>query len=133
MAHPPARSSDLSFDRFLELVLAEGTKHIKLDFKMLEAVEPCLLALAQVENRLRKNGQVCKRAPQPCGKLAAGSLLQDTRSDGCDDERNRMNSQSRLTKLGVLSSWATGDRCSRAAAHRPQLPVARRRSGLTQT
>jgi len=58
MCHPPARSSDLTFERFLELVLAEGTKHVKLDFKSFAAVEPCLLMLAEVEERLRSNQQV---------------------------------------------------------------------------
>jgi hypothetical protein len=58
MAHPPARTSDLTFERFLDLVLTDGRKHLKLDFKVLEAVEPCLLMLAEVEERLRQNEQV---------------------------------------------------------------------------
>jgi hypothetical protein len=68
MAHPPARASDLTFERFLNLVLTNGAKHMKLDFKVLEAVEPCLLMLAEVEERLRRNEQVeCPHSRQAVG------------------------------------------------------------------
>lgn len=67
MAHPPARSSDLTFERFLDLVLADGAKHLKLDFKVLEAVEPCLLMLAEVEEQLRQNEQVTALRRQALG------------------------------------------------------------------
>lgn len=50
MAHPPAQLSDLTFTQFLDGVLRatkiEGKrKGIKLDFKDIEAVEPCLKQL----------------------------------------------------------------------------------------
>ncbi|ODN06553.1 hypothetical protein Ocin01_00137 [Orchesella cincta] len=52
MAHPPDKSSDLSFAQFLDTVLqATQTqshhKGIKLDFKEIEAVEPCLVMLKE--------------------------------------------------------------------------------------
>lgn len=79
MAHPPARSSDLTFERFLDLVLADGAKHLKLDFKVFEAVEPCLLMLAEVEERIRRNEQVgcpaghadCTADPRPYNTCSA--------------------------------------------------------------
>lgn len=44
MAHPPNRTSDLSFKRFLSTVVQDGKlqKHIKLDFKELAVVNECL-------------------------------------------------------------------------------------------
>jgi hypothetical protein len=44
MAHPPDRTSDLSFAHFMALALKNTAlqKHIKLDFKEIEAVQPCL-------------------------------------------------------------------------------------------
>lgn len=43
MAHPPDRESGLSFERFIDLACeANGLKkHLKLDFKEIEAVAPC--------------------------------------------------------------------------------------------
>lgn len=45
MAHPPDRTSDLSFSHFMALALKSSNilqKHLKLDFKEIEAVQPCL-------------------------------------------------------------------------------------------
>ena len=42
MSHPPVRESHLSFERFVSECAEEGTKHVKCDFKELEAVRPCL-------------------------------------------------------------------------------------------
>jgi hypothetical protein len=51
MAHPPHRHSDLTFDLFLNMVAGTG-KHIKLDFKELEAAQACLPILAAALPRL---------------------------------------------------------------------------------
>lgn len=37
MAHPPNTTSDLSLEEFIEIVLKNGTKGMKLDFKSIEA------------------------------------------------------------------------------------------------
>ena len=43
MAHPPAKTSDLSFEEFLDIIIRSGKrKGVKIDFKDFEAVEPCL-------------------------------------------------------------------------------------------
>lgn len=44
MAHPPNRESDLSFCRFMRLAIMKGAlqKHLKLDFKEIATVGPCL-------------------------------------------------------------------------------------------
>merc|ERR1711934_710942 len=56
MAHPPANTSDLSLQQFLETVLesTEGgaKKGIKLDFKLLGVVEPSLSMLEGLRDRL---------------------------------------------------------------------------------
>ena len=57
MAHPPANTSDLSLQQFLESVLASCTesgakKGIKLDFKFLGVVEPSLQLLDGLRERL---------------------------------------------------------------------------------
>jgi len=57
MAHPPATTSDLSFKEFLDRCVNDGTRHIKLDFKELAAVEPCLQLLAAKWPKLHANGQ----------------------------------------------------------------------------
>mmetsp|Transcript_13725 Transcript_13725/g.35311 ORF Transcript_13725/g.35311 Transcript_13725/m.35311 type:complete len:380 (-) Transcript_13725:486-1625(-) len=62
MAHPSPFSSrvpdtDLSFSDFLDRCLADGTRHLKLDFKQLAAVEPCLELLAERWPQLHSNGQ----------------------------------------------------------------------------
>jgi len=62
MAHPSPFSSrvpdtDLSFLDFIECCLADGTRHLKLDFKQLGAVEPCLELLAERWPQLHANGQ----------------------------------------------------------------------------
>ena len=62
MAHPTWRKGvpslvDMSFADFLERCLADGTRHLKLDFKDLRAVEPCLELLAQQWPQLHANGQ----------------------------------------------------------------------------
>ena len=48
---------DLSFATFLERCIADGKKHLKLDFKQLAAVEPCLELLARRWTELCANGQ----------------------------------------------------------------------------
>ena len=58
MAHPPRKSSDLVFSQFMDLVVADGSRHIKLDFKESAAVEPCLALLAARAPELLENGQV---------------------------------------------------------------------------
>ena len=57
MAHPPATSSDLLFKEFLDRAVADGTRHLKLDFKDMAAVEPCLQLLAARWPKLHANGQ----------------------------------------------------------------------------
>uniref|UniRef100_A0A7S3RFS5 Menorin-like domain-containing protein n=2 Tax=Emiliania huxleyi TaxID=2903 RepID=A0A7S3RFS5_EMIHU len=57
MAHPPARSSDLTFEAFLDACIADGHRHLKLDFKVWAAVEPCLELLAARKLQLLSNGQ----------------------------------------------------------------------------
>merc|ERR1712210_290929 len=56
MAHPPANTSDLSLQQFLESVLAStesgAKKGIKLDFKFLGVVEPSLQLLDGLRERL---------------------------------------------------------------------------------
>jgi len=56
MAHPPATTSDLSLQQFLDIVIAEtekGTKKgIKLDFKAIEIVEPSLKLIETVKEKL---------------------------------------------------------------------------------
>jgi hypothetical protein len=58
MAHPPSRSSDLDFSQFIDRVIADGSRHMKLDFKEAETLEPCLALLAARAPQLIKNGQV---------------------------------------------------------------------------
>jgi hypothetical protein len=62
MAHPTWRKQlpetiDLTFGDFLERCIADGTRHLKLDFKDAAAVEPCLLQLAAKWPQLHSNGQ----------------------------------------------------------------------------
>ena len=57
MAHPPDDTSELSFDDFFEACARDGRRHIKLDFKELAAVEPCIAAVAAAAERLAANGQ----------------------------------------------------------------------------
>ena len=51
MAHPPETSSDLSMSEFLELSVKDNklVKHLKLDWKELEAVEPTLEKLQSLQ------------------------------------------------------------------------------------
>jgi Uncharacterized conserved protein (DUF2181) len=44
MAHPPDRESDLSFTNFFQLAIPNNKlqKHLKLDFKEVETLEPCI-------------------------------------------------------------------------------------------
>ena len=58
LAHPPATSSDLPFDEFLERCISDGTRHLKLDFKELSIVEPVLRRVATAWPRLAANGQM---------------------------------------------------------------------------
>eukprot|EP00930_Biecheleria_cincta_P077156 TRINITY_DN6442_c0_g1_i1.p1 TRINITY_DN6442_c0_g1~~TRINITY_DN6442_c0_g1_i1.p1 ORF type:complete len:294 (-),score=46.81 TRINITY_DN6442_c0_g1_i1:36-917(-) len=57
MAHPPSRSSDLSFEDFLDRVIDDGRRHIKFDFKDLQALQLCLPLLAAAKDKLYANGQ----------------------------------------------------------------------------
>jgi len=57
MAHPPSRSSDLSFNDFLDKCIHDGGRHLKLDFKDIESIELCLPLLAEARPRLFANGQ----------------------------------------------------------------------------
>ena len=62
MAHPTWRAMlppdiDLTFADFLERCLADGTRHLKLDFKDPETIEPCLELLALRWPQLHANGQ----------------------------------------------------------------------------
>ena len=56
MAHPPANTSDLSLEQFLESVLASTQsgekKGIKLDFKFLGVVEPSLVMLDKLRDKM---------------------------------------------------------------------------------
>lgn len=46
MAHPPARTSDLTFEEYIDTIIrARKKKGVKLDFKQLEVVEECLKLL----------------------------------------------------------------------------------------
>ncbi|CAF1546911.1 unnamed protein product, partial [Rotaria sordida] len=44
MAHPPNKTSDLTFSEFLKQVKS-SSKGLKLDFKDINALQPCLDAL----------------------------------------------------------------------------------------
>ncbi|CAE8650459.1 unnamed protein product [Polarella glacialis] len=57
MAHPPSRTSDLSFEACLEAVIQDGRRHVKFDFKNLASVELCLPMLAAASSRLAANRQ----------------------------------------------------------------------------
>jgi len=57
MAHPPVLTSDLSFETFLDEVIRDGRRHVKFDFKDLEAVQLCLPLLAEKSQKLAANGQ----------------------------------------------------------------------------
>mmetsp|Transcript_76086 Transcript_76086/g.126815 ORF Transcript_76086/g.126815 Transcript_76086/m.126815 type:complete len:330 (-) Transcript_76086:174-1163(-) len=57
MAHPPAKDSDLDFAQFLDSCIADGQRHIKLDFKVSTAVESCLSLVAARASELARNGQ----------------------------------------------------------------------------
>mmetsp|Transcript_24944 Transcript_24944/g.52203 ORF Transcript_24944/g.52203 Transcript_24944/m.52203 type:complete len:321 (+) Transcript_24944:2-964(+) len=71
MAHPPATTSDLSFEEFLDTCISDGCRHLKLDFKAWAAVEPCLNVLAKRATELRANGQaVWLNADVICGPNA---------------------------------------------------------------
>lgn len=56
---PPPPKSDLTFVDFLERCIEDGSRHLKLDFKHMGAVEPCLQLLASKWHLLHSNGQVC--------------------------------------------------------------------------
>ena len=67
MAHPSlftdrAPETDLTFSDFLERCLSDGTRHLKLDFKQLAAVRPCLELLAKRWSQLHANGQAGMRS-----------------------------------------------------------------------
>ena len=57
MAHPPDKTSDLTFAEFLSEVIAANSgqnkaKGIKLDFKDIESVEPCLKLLRKQARKI---------------------------------------------------------------------------------
>jgi hypothetical protein len=57
MAHPPNTTSDLSFEEFLDTILnhnqnRRGKKGVKLDFKDIDAVEPCLKVLKSKQSQI---------------------------------------------------------------------------------
>lgn len=51
MAHPPLTDSDLTFREFLESSLT-SRKGLKLDFKTLNSVEPCLKMLSSNKDKV---------------------------------------------------------------------------------
>ena len=54
MAHPPAKTSDLSLEEFLDTILDNDvSKGIKLDFKEIGVVESALILLKERENRVK--------------------------------------------------------------------------------
>ena len=62
MAHPTLLSDslpdwDTTLEQFLELCVSDGRRHIKLDFKQIEAVEPSLKILKKFMPRFRATGQ----------------------------------------------------------------------------
>jgi len=63
MAHPPAwgskkpPASDLDFETFLQQCVSKGNRHLKLDFKDSDSLEPCLQLLAKRWPELQRNGQ----------------------------------------------------------------------------
>jgi len=53
MAHPPDTTSDLSFETFINHVIAsKRCQHVKLDFKDIESVDHVLHTLSMVESKL---------------------------------------------------------------------------------
>ena len=57
MAHPPQRTSDLSFEDFWDACLSEGRHHLKLDFKELRALQGCLPKIFSSKWRLAAQRQ----------------------------------------------------------------------------
>ena len=63
MAHPSLWDHksltewDVTFEEFLDLCIADGKRHLKLDFKELAAVEPCAKLVAKRLWQLRATGQ----------------------------------------------------------------------------
>lgn len=57
MAHPPCRTSDLSFEDFWQRCLAEARHHLKLDFKDLRSLQLCLPTVQASKCRLAAQGQ----------------------------------------------------------------------------
>lgn len=57
MAHPPASHSDLTFESFIDAIIFDGRKHLKLDFKDMNAVAPCLQYLAAHTVAIKDNCQ----------------------------------------------------------------------------
>lgn len=57
MAHPPCRTSDLSFEDFWQRCLAEARHHVKLDFKDLRSLQLCLPTVQASKCRLAAQGQ----------------------------------------------------------------------------
>lgn len=57
MAHPPAKTSDLTLQEFLNACHEDGRRHIKLDFKSLEAAMQSLAILAEMRSMFVLKGQ----------------------------------------------------------------------------
>jgi hypothetical protein len=57
MSHPPCRTSDLTFERFLSLTVGKTNKHLKLDFKEIEALALCVSILANQLETTRSGDQ----------------------------------------------------------------------------
>jgi len=84
MAHPPKRSSDLSFEEFLTRCIRDRRRHLKLDFKELLALELCLPVVAKWRQALADNKQAVwvnadvvpgpGRRRQPCAMPAEAVL-----------------------------------------------------------
>lgn len=57
MAHPPCKSSDLSFENFWKLCLSEARQHLKLDFKDLKSIQRCMPTILAGKQQLAAQGQ----------------------------------------------------------------------------
>lgn len=64
MAHPPNRTSDLSFNDFWDACLSEARHHVKLDFKDLKSLQLCLPTVTASQRRFcsARSGHVRARA-----------------------------------------------------------------------
>ncbi|XP_009081011.1 PREDICTED: protein FAM151B, partial [Acanthisitta chloris] len=78
LAHPPETDSDITLQEWLA-EMASTNKGIKLDFKSLEAVQPSLELLGQVEQCLRRpvwlNADILPGPNGSCAALDATAFL----------------------------------------------------------